>query len=107
MQVLNNALGNGSLTTALQTIAETASAHVAQLAAQVTTNASEIDRVLGGCRTFVEQTRVDNELAKLKLTQEVDALQIRFRDVVQFVDGVPDKVGDLKARLESITSWLQ
>ena len=107
MQVLNNAIGNGSLTTAVQTIAETASAHVAQLAAQVTTNASEIDRVLGDCRTFVEQTRVDDEASKLKLTQEVDALQIRFRDVVQFVDVVPDKVGDLKARLESITSWLQ
>ena len=106
MQVLNNAIASGSLTTAVQAIATAANAHVAQWATQVTDNANEINRVLADCRTFIEQTCVESEAAKQTLTQEVDTLQIQFRDVAQFVEGVPDKVGNLNAKLESITSWL-
>ena len=40
------------------------------------------------------------------MTQEVDALQTKFRDVVRFVEGVPDKVSTLDTKLESITTWL-
>ena len=106
MQVLNNCIANGSLTTAIKAIAEAANTQVVGLAAQAATNASEIDRVLTDCRTFVEQTGVESKASKLKLTQEVEALQIRFRDVDQFVDGVPDKVIGLNTKLEAITNWL-
>ena len=90
----------------IKAIAEAANAQVVGLAAQAATNASEIDRVLTDCRTFVAQTGVESEAAKLKLTQEVEALQIRFRETVQFVDGVPDNVAGLNSKLEAITNWL-
>ena len=78
MQVLNNAIANGPPTAGVQAIAAAAKAHVQQLATQVTTNADEMNRVLADCRIFVEQSRVESEAAKMKLTQEVGALQIRF-----------------------------
>ena len=93
------------MTTAVKAIAEAANTQVVQLATQVTTNASEINRALGDCCTFVEQTRVDSEASKLKLTQEVDALQTRFQKVVQFVDGMPDTVTALQEKLNAVTGW--
>ena len=105
MQVLNECIANGSLTQAIKAIAEAANPQVVGLTAQAATNAGEIDRVLTDCRTFVEQTRVENEASRLKLTQEADALQVRFRDVVQFVDGVPDTVAALQVKLNAVTEW--
>ena len=106
MRILNSAISSGELTACVQAIAATANTQVTQLAAQAQNNAAEINRVLTDCRTFVEQARVESDAAKEKLTPEVDALQIRFRDVVGFVEGVPDKVAALDAKLQTITTWL-
>ena len=106
MRILSAAISSGELTAGVQSIVTAANAQVNHLTAQAQTNADEINRVLADCRTFVEQSRVESDAAKEKLTQEVDALQIRFRDVVGFVEGVPDKVAALDAKLETITTWL-
>ena len=112
MRILNECIANGSMTESIKAIAEAANAHVVSLTAQAATNAqqtatnlSEIVRVFTDCRTFVEQTCIENEASKHKLSQEFDALQIRFRDVVQFVDGVPTKVSELHAKLDAVTDW--
>ena len=106
MRVLNQAISSGEFTTAVQAIASAAGSQVAMLATQAKSNADEINRVLADCRVFVEQSLVESDAAKLTLTQEVDALQTKFRDVVRFVEGVPDKVSSLDTKLESITTWL-
>ena len=105
MNILSNAISSGELTAGVQAIVTAANAQVNHLTAQAQTNASEIDRVLTDCRTFVEQTRTESETTKLALKQEVDALQLRFRDVVQFVNDVPDTVAKLEAKLKAVTEW--
>ena len=61
MGILNQCIANGSMTDSITAIANAASAHVVSLTAQAATNASEIDRALTDCRTFVEQTRRESE----------------------------------------------
>ena len=73
---------------------------------QVKTNADEIGRVLEDCRTFVQQTRDESNAAKLSMTAEVNALQTKLQDIVQFVEGVPDTMSSLNSHLEAITTWL-
>ena len=104
MRVLNSAISSGELTAGVQAIATAANSLVTLLAAQVKTNADEINRVLEDCRVFVQQSREESDAAKLLLTQEVDALQTKFQDIVRFVEVMPDKVRTLDARLESITT---
>ena len=106
MRVLNSAILSGELTADVQAIATTTNSQVTLLAAQVNTNAEEISRVLADCRTFVQQTREESLAAKLQPTQEVDALQTKFQDIVKFVEGVPDTVSSLDSMLEAILTWL-
>ena len=105
MQILSESIASGTLAAGVQAIVTAANAQVNHLTAQAQTNASEIDRVLTDRRTFVEQTRVENEASRAVLKQEVDALQLRFRDVVQFVNDVPDTVAKLEAKLKAVTEW--
>ena len=108
MRVLNSAISSGDLSAGacVQAIATAANSQVTLLAAQMKTNAEEIGRVLADCRSFVQQTREESFAAKLQLTQEVDALQTQFRDIVKFVEGVPDTVSSLDSSLEAIMTWL-
>ena len=62
--------------------------------------------MLADCRTSVQQTRDESFAAKLHFIQEVEALQTKFQDIVKFVEGVPDTVSSLDARLGAITSWI-
>ena len=106
MQALNAAISSGELTAGMQAIATSANSQVTLRAAQVKANADKIGRVLGDCCTFEQQTRDKSNAAKLLLTQEVDALQTKFHDIVKFVEGVPDTLSSLDAKLEAITTWL-
>ena len=65
MQVLNAAISSGERTAVIQAIATAANSQVTLFAAQVRANADEIGRVLGDCRTFVQQTRDESNAAKL------------------------------------------
>ena len=67
MRILSNAIASGELTAGVQAIVAAANAQVNHLTAQAQTNASEIDRVLTDSRTFVEQTRVENEASRAVL----------------------------------------
>ena len=75
------------------------------MAEQGKTNADEIGRVLADCRTCVQQTRDESLVAKLQLTQEVDALRTKFQEIVRLTEGVPDTVSSLDDWLEAITTW--
>ena len=103
-RVLNGAISSGEFAAGVQAIATAANSQAALLEARVKTNADEIGRVLADCRTFVQQTREESFAAEVQFTQEVDALQTKFRGIVKFVEGVPDTLSSLDPRLEAITT---
>ena len=112
MNILSESIASGSLATGVQAIVTAANAQVNHLTAQAQTNASEIDRVLTDSRTFVENTRAENEATKAVLKQEFEALELRFRELVVFVDSVPASVAQLEAtfksteaQLKAVTDW--
>ena len=107
MQILNQCIANGSMTESIKAIANAANAHVIHLTAQAETNALEINRVLNDCRKFVEQSQAESTAHKEALKLEVDALQNRFRDVVNFVNGVPDTVDELEKKLKDVDGKLK
>ena len=105
MQILSESIATGTLATGVQAIVTAANAQINALNAQAQSNSSEIARVLADSHTFVEQTQRDSEASKATLAQELEAMQLRFRELVSFVDGVPSTVAKLEAQLKAVTDW--
>ena len=112
MRVLNSAITSGELVviqiaTAAYLGFESQTARVTLMAAEMEATRATIDGILSDCRAFVQQTQVESNAAKLAMTSEVDALHTKLQDIVKLVEGVPDTVSSLNARLVAITTWLE
>jgi chromosome segregation ATPase len=107
MQILSESIASGTLATGVQEIVTAANAQVNHLNSQAETNAREINRILGDCRVFVEQTQKENEKQKQELQLELDALQLRFRDLAALFDKAPEKIEGLDGKISEVDNKLK
>ena len=119
MVILKSAITSGELSTNVGQVAATAHAALADTirAFQMTTGqitvqereinkaSDEIARILGDCRTFVEQTQTQAVTSRTEMIQRVEALHAKQQDIVKFVDGVPETVAALQEKLRTISDW--
>ena len=109
----NAAISGGELNTEVRDIAssayvgfETQASQIAHQQQAVAGQHEAITRILADCPPFVAQTHTETQAAMSEMNAEVDALHTKFQDVVKFIDGVPDTVALLDARLKGITTWI-